>query len=284
MLILSVVLLKTSTFLMNFDFKTEQLEFRKQCDTSLSQPNGWLAVAALEWLKEGSQTIGSGPDCNIKFPKSAPLLAGTIKLIHGNVELLPSVGVHFQINNQPAPIIIKTDEFGSADKIKLGNLTFSIIKRGNKYGIRLWDPEAITRKEFKGCHWFEAKESWVVQAKFVAHNPPKSLPITNILGDTELSPNPGYVEFKIAGKTHRLEAIDAGDELFFNFKDLTNGGKTYGAGRFLYTKAPKNGQVTLDFNQAVNPPCAYTAFATCPLPPKANYLQVAIEAGELKTH
>jgi uncharacterized protein (DUF1684 family) len=110
------------------------------------------------------------------------------------------------------------------------------------------------------------------------------LPITNILGDTELSPNPGYVEFKIAGKTHRLEAIDAGDELFFNFKDLTNGAKTYGAGRFLYAKAPKNGQVTLDFNQAVNPPCAYTAFATCPLPPKANYLQVAIEAGELKTH
>ncbi len=122
-----------------------------------------------------------------------------------------------------------------------------------------------------------------MKARYVTHKAGTTIPITNVLGDTAPAPNPGYVEFRFHGQTCRLEAIDEGDTLFFNFQDGTSGKETYPAGRFLNTPLPKDGFVTLDFNRAVNPPCAYTAFATCPLPPKGNVLKVRMTAGE-KTH
>jgi uncharacterized protein (DUF1684 family) len=121
-----------------------------------------------------------------------------------------------------------------------------------------------------------------VVAKWVAYPAPKKIPITNILGMTDLEDAPGYAEFTLAGKPVHLEPVIEKNQLFFMFKDATSGGTTYGAGRFLYAGMPKDGTVDLDFNKAKNPPCAFTAFATCPLPPKQNTMPVALEAGEKK--
>lgn len=265
-------------------FVEDQNKWRAEREALLKRPNGWLAVAGLFWVKEGSQTLGSSDQSDIIFPKSAPSKIGTITLANDIVTIQPEPGVVLTRNDKPLEGPIKTDKNGAADKIHLGDLTFSVIVRGTRTGIRLWDPNCKGRTEFKGCKWFAPDPAYVVKAKWVPHNPVRTIPILNILGDTEQSSNPGYVEFTLGGATHRLEAIGEGNELFFNFKDATSGKETYGAGRFMYADLPKDGIVTLDFNKAYNPPCAFTNFATCPLPPKGNALKAKISAGELVHH
>jgi len=158
-----------------------------------------------------------------------------------------------------------------------------VIKRMDRTGIRMRDPNAATRRNFTGCKWFPALEKWRIRAKWVAYPTPKKIRITNILGMTDEEPGPGYAEFSVNGRTVRLEpVIEDPGELSFMFKDATSGKTTYAQGRFLDTGLPKDGYVTLDFNQAYNPPCAFIAFATCPLPPRQNTLTVPIEAGEKK--
>jgi hypothetical protein len=158
----------------------------------------------------------------------------------------------------------------------------TIIERGGKTGVRLRDPNAETRRDFTGCKWFAADPAWRVHAKWVAYAKPKKIAITNILGMTDREDSPGYAEFSVKGQTMRLEPVSEDGGLAFIFKDATSGKTTYGAGRFLDTDLPKSGELELDFNKAYNPPCAFTAFATCPLPPKQNVLTAAIEAGEKK--
>jgi len=266
------------------DFVSETNAWRKERETSLMRPNGWLAVAGLFWLKEGEQTIGSDPKSDIVLPASAPKLAGTIRFTRGVASLAPASGVVVTANGSPISGPLKSDADGRPDRVHVGDLTFSVIKRGKRTGLRLWDPNSKARREFVGCKWFAPDQALVVTAKFVAHSPVRTIPILTILGDTEPTANPGYVEFTLKGRRHRLEALAEGDGLFFNFKDRTSGKETYPAGRFLNADGPKDGKVVLDFNQAVNPPCAFTAFATCPLPPKGNSLSVRIPAGELSTH
>ena len=167
------------------------------------------------------------------------------------------------------------------DPVTIGSLTLIVIERGGRYGIRLKDNESRLRKEFTSLHYFPIDASYCVTARFVPD--PKKIPILNILGQIEDMPSPGYVEFDLHGRHLRLTPVEESpDELFFILRDLTAGKDTYGSGRFLHTPLPKNGQVILDFNKAYNPPCAFTPYATCPLPPRENRLAVRIEAGELK--
>ncbi len=175
---------------------------------------------------------------------------------------------------------LKSDETDHPDVLKFGDVTATIIERGGKFGVRLRDPNAETRREFTGCKWFPASDAWRVKAKWVPYPKPKTIAITNILGMTDQEPSPGYAEFTLQGRKMTLEPVLEDGELFFMFKDATSAKTTYGAGRFLYAALPKGDSVELDFNKAHNPPCAFTAFATCPLPPKQNILPAAIEAGE----
>jgi uncharacterized protein (DUF1684 family) len=170
----------------------------------------------------------------------------------------------------------------SDEDVKFGAVSMSIIARGGKTGVRLRDPNAETVRNFTGCIWYPIAEKWHVAAKWVAYPQVKKIPITNVLGMTELEDAPGYAEFTLAGQHVRLEPVIEKDQLFFMFKDKTSGATTYGAGRFLYADMPKNGTVDLDFNKAKNPPCVFTAYATCPLPPKQNTMPLALEAGEKK--
>lgn len=259
------------------DFQSDEAAFRKEYQDSLTRPGGWLSVAGLLWLREGLQTIGSGAKCDVKLPSYAPELVGTVSMTKGQVALQVTGDAKVKIDGQDS-------SGGPFGRLEVGNLTLAVIRRGDRTGLRLWDPQAKGLFEFKGCKWFAPSEKWVVKAKFFPHPAGTTLPITNVLGDTAPSPNPGYVEFTIGGKKCRLEAEGGGDALFFNFQDSTSGKETYPAGRFLDAPGPKDGYVTLDFNKATNPPCAFTAFATCPLPPKGNSLPVRVTAGELAHH
>jgi uncharacterized protein (DUF1684 family) len=226
-------------------------KWRADYEAGLKAPDGWLSVAGLMWLHAGENTI------QLPNNKTAVLNFDSGKVTYQKRQLKPE-----------------------ADAVKIGDVTMTVIERGGKTGIRLRDPNAETRRDFTGCKWFPARAEWRINAKWVAYAKPTTIAITNILGMTEQEPSPGYAEFTVAGKQFHLEPVIEDGELFFMFKDSTSGQSTYGAGRFLYAAVPKADRVELDFNKAHNPPCAFTAFATCPLPPKQNILPVAVEAGE----
>jgi uncharacterized protein len=230
-------------------------KWRRQKDVELRADNGWLTVTGLFWLKEGENRVGGAP--------------GLFELHGVKTVFRPDHGV-------PVEMTAKTT-------ITDGPRTFSLIERGGTYGVRLKDNKSRQRTEFKGQHWFPARESYRVFARFIAYPQAKQVPIVNILGNKLQMPSPGYAIFNLDGRELRLEpVVEEGEkELFFIFRDQTAGRETYGAGRFLYTALPREGKVELDFNKAENPPCAFTPFATCPLPPPQNILPLRIEAGEL---
>lgn len=263
-------------------FVAETRQWRQNYEKGLVREEGWVNVAGLLWLKEGENSIGSHPTSDVVLPAhSCPPHAGFVTLNQGKIRLDLDESVDAVINNNRAwssSIRADVDE-GGPDKVRIGSLLFKVIKRGKRWGLRLYDSQSPGAKAFKGVSWFPADPRLKIKAKYVAYPSPKQLMITNIIGDTEPVPNPGYAEFVIGGKKCRLEAVDEGETYFFNFKDTTNGVNTYASGRFLDAKKPVGGFIELDFNRTYNPPCAWTEFATCPLPPKQNYLPVAIKAG-----
>jgi len=248
-------------------------EWRAQREHNLTKPDGWLAVAGLFWLHDGVMSIGSDPQSDVVLPPGSPKRLGTLRLQRGVVSL----------EQAGHTTVIRPDTDEHPDTVQVGSLLLTVIKRMDRTGIRMRDPNAATRRNFTGCKWFPASEKWRIRAKWVAYPTPKKIRITNILGMTDEEPSPGYAEFALNSRTVRLEPVtDDTGELSFMFKDTTSGNTTYAQGRFVDTDKPKDGYVTLDFNQAYNPPCAFIAFATCPLPPKQNTLTIAIEAGEKK--
>jgi uncharacterized protein len=257
-------------------------QWRAQHEAGLKADNGWLSVAGLFWLKEGANTAGSGQSNDIVLPRG-PVKAGVFEFRGRMTAFRPAPGVRALVNGKPAgsAVQLKPDTDDAPDQVRLDGLTMFVIQRGDRYGVRLKDPASQQRREFRGLHWFPVKESYRVTAKFVRYAKPKMIPITNILGQTEPEASPGYVTFSLNGRALRLEPVSEDGDLFFIFRDLTAGQETYPAGRFLYSDLPKNGEVELDFNKAENPPCAFTPYATCPLPPRQNRLDVRIEAGEL---
>jgi uncharacterized protein len=262
-------------------------KWRADREARLRNDGGWLQVVGLFWLKDGANSFGTGAGNTIVLPPgSAPARAGVFELREGKTTVRMEAGVEATVGNQPATVReLRPDVPGPADVLKLGpRLTLHVIERGGRYGIRLKDKESALLKEFTGLRWFPVQEDYRVEARFVAHASAKKIPVPNILGQVEEMASPGYVAFVIAGREVRLDPVieePGATELFFIFRDQTTGKQTYPAGRFLYAEMPKDGRVTLDFNKAYSPPCAFTPYATCPLPPKQNRLPVRIEAGEM---
>src|SRR5262249_37334788 len=169
--------------------------------------------------------------------------------------------------------------------IATSGLSLAVIRRGDKIGLRMWDPESPNRTRFAGLTYFPLNAAYRLRAKFHPYEKLKRVPVPNVLGQLVTMDSPGYVELRINGGTYRLEPVyetPTHEDLFFIFKDLTSRTDTYEAGRFLHTPLPRDGLVDLDFNRAYNPPCAFTEFATCPLPVKENQLGVRIPAGQLR--
>ncbi|MFZ0964158.1 MAG: DUF1684 domain-containing protein [Terriglobia bacterium] len=265
-------------------YRAQMEKWRQQREEGLKAENGWLTLAGLFWLKEGESTVGAGAGNDFVLPPgSAPEKVGTFVFHRGRTVFQTAPGAEVTVNGKPvASASLNADTAASPDVLRIGNLTMYVIQRGSRFGVRLKDKDSETRRKFAGTHWFPVAEEYRVTAKFVPYKPPRKIAVPNILGDVEQEDSPGYVEFTLQGKQLRLDPVSEGEGLFFIFKDLTAGKETYPSGRFLNADMPQNAEVVLDFNQAVNPPCAFTPYATCPLPPAQNHLPVRIEAGELR--
>lgn len=292
---------KDATFSQNVDFSDLEA-FRKAAETRLREPDSWLSVVGLSWLKEGANSIGSDPISNsVILPHPAPKHMGII--YQKTKSKKPKFEIEFSTNQiagaQPPtefstiqidghPVQIKkryplsTDKSGKPSLVSLGPVTFLLIERKNGVGIRVRNTQSEALLQFKGRSWYPPKKDFIIQAEWVAHDKPRMLHVPDVIGNLNEELSPGFVRFELDGEKVELHPIQDADELFFVFRDQTSGKETYGASRFLYAKTPQNGRVTLDFNRAINPPCAFTRYATCPMPPEQNVLKVAIRAGELK--
>jgi uncharacterized protein (DUF1684 family) len=258
--------------------------WRAKREADLRAPEGWLSVVGLHWLREGTSTLGSGKGNDILLPLPAPPRVGTVDLANGKVMVRAAPGVTVKVLDRPVTEVeLHSDKDGKPDVLAVGPVSLFVIERGGRLGLRVKDPESARRRAFRGLEWYPVKDEFKIQARFVPYDPIKKVPIANVLGMVEPLPSPGYAVFQVGGREVRLDAVleepDA-KELFFIFKDATAGKETYPAGRFLYAALPKDGQVVLDFNKSYSPPCAFTSFATCPLPPRQNRLAVRIDAGE----
>jgi hypothetical protein len=266
-------------------YRHEIDSWRVARDSSLRDPNGWLTLVGLFWLDEGDNRFGSDPRNRVVLPASkAPAFAGTLVRHVGAVTVRAKPGSGLVSDAGPVTeMSMAPDAKGKPMVLHLGSISFFVIKRGDRLGVRVKDSQSAALAAFHGVESYPADPGWRVVARFEPHQRPTSIPITNILGMTEQDPSPGVVVFEHGGKTYRLDALDNGDgSLELLFADTTTGRETYGAGRFLDTDPPRDGKVVVDFNKAYNPPCAFTTFATCPLPPRQNHLAVAVTAGEKK--
>jgi uncharacterized protein (DUF1684 family) len=265
-------------------YQAEIETWRRSMDVALRKENGWLALAGLYWLEEGSNRIGSDPSNRIVLPeRAAPAFLGDFHLSEGVTQIKSEPGQTVQVDAvQVEEAELDPDITGMPSRVTLGDLSMVVIKRGARYGIRLWDNHRPERESFPGREWYAVQEVYRIEGRFIPHQEPVQLTLPGADGGRQSVPAVGLVHFELDGAEHQLEALEGpSGGLFLIFRDETNGTTTYEAGRYLQTDKPKAGQVVLDFNRAFNPPCVFTAFATCALPPPQNYLQVSIKAGEM---
>lgn len=259
------------------------LAWRQSMDAALRREEGWLSLCGLFWLSPGGNRIGSAPDCPLPLPPgSTPAHIGEVVLETGMACFRPAPGVEALVDGSPVEsTVLHPDTSPAPTRVRVGEVTFMLVLRGERCGLRVWHRASPRRRAFPGRIWFAVREEYLRPATFVRYAPPLAMTVVNVLGDTQVEACPGHVEFDLAGGPARLLVTEAGDDgLFLLFSDTTNGATTYPAGRFLTTDAPDGDQVQLDFNRAYNPPCAFTPFATCPLPGPENRLPVPVEAGE----
>ncbi|QBB70907.1 DUF1684 domain-containing protein [Pseudolysobacter antarcticus] len=267
-------------------------DYTKQIDTwraqrlqRLQAPNGWLSLIGLPWLKDGSNSVGSAKDNDVVLTKG-PAHLGKIVLKDGKATITLDLAANAQIDGKAATSAeLLDDSHEKPTTISFGNVSFYLIDRSGRKGLRVKDTEAETRTHFVGLDNFPTDPKWRIEAKWIAYDPPHELEIPSVIGTVDKMPVPGKAVFERDGHSYELlpvlEEPDA-KELWFIIADKTSGKETYGSARFLYAEMPKDGKIVIDFNKAYNPPCAFTPYATCPLAPPENRLTLAVTAGEKK--
>lgn len=258
--------------------------WRKSQDQKFRAENGWLALAGLFWFHDGENTFGSGITNDIVLSSEGfPEVAGRFLLTDGevNLEIDPSTGIEVD-GRSVARATLFPDTSGKAQLVTVNNLAMTVIERDGKFGLRVWDNGRSERVNFPGKQWYPVAEAYRVEALYEPYAAPYTLRLERSNGSMLKTHVDGVVEFKLAGSSHQLIALTEEDgSLFLIFKDLTSGSTTYPGGRYLTAKSPDNdGKVIVDFNRAYHPPCAFTPYATCALPPAENALKLKIEAGE----
>ncbi len=256
----------------------------------LMLPDGWLSLVGMHWLEVGNTRIGHGVDNGTRLAVGPDHL-GVLKLgADGSLLFTADPGADATVNGAPAtaPTRLVSDADSVAEPsvvgFNKGDASFIVIKLGERHALRVRDALALTRMAFPGIPSFDIDPAFRFNATFQPHPAGQKLEIINVLGIVEPMDNPGTVTFSKDGKSHVLEALDEGDHrLFLIYADLTSGHQSYSAARYLYSSYPDaSGHTIVDFNEGYNPPCAFTDFATCPLPPLSNRLDLAISAGEMK--
>jgi uncharacterized protein len=265
---------------------SEVRRWRAERAQALTKDDGWLTVAGLYWLKPGANKAGSGPNNAVIFPRDkAPESTGTFILQNGQVSFTPATNAGVSMAGRPVAqtIALKNDEQeAKPTPLELGSLRFYLIKRGELLGVRIKDLASAARTSFKGLNYFDANPSWRIETKLIPHPAPKKIPIANVIGLVSQQDSPGMFVFTVNGKTYTLDALgDRNDPtLDIMYADDTNGRETYGAGRYMDAVKISGDTYVIDFNKSYSPPCAFTRFATCPLPPAQNRLKVSVNAGE----
>lgn len=295
--IFAALLLAASLLAQDGSFEEETAAWRAQHTSDLLKPDGWLSLVGLDWLQPGDNTVGSAPDNKIRVAKGPAHLA-VIHLEGEDVTLNPPAGgfpQDFLVAGAPAkPQSLRAE--GNKDKFAprmiIGDLNLYVIRRESRFALRIKDGHSPSITGFHGLKWYPANESYRVTAKWIPYTPFKTVTLATLVGTSYDQPVPGVAEFVLAGKTWRLEPVledPAVAKLFFILRDTTSATTTYGACRFLYTGFPtngldKHGELVLDFNRLENPPCAYTPYSTCPLPPPGNRLPIPLPVGEQRYH
>ncbi len=263
---------------------TQQTEtWRAQRLAQLTKPDGWLTLIGLHFLKDGDNTVGSAADNDVVLAKG-PAHFGTVTVAaNGTVTVALSAAADARIDGKAVLAgELAWREGARPSIVSAGTVSFFVIERGGKKALRAKDSGSERRTHFLGLDYYPIDPAWRIEAQWVEFDEPRNLSITNVLGQLEPAIVHGKVVFDRDGKKFELLPIDQGpgEPLFFVIADATTGKETYGGGRFLYADAPVDGKVVVDFGRAQNPPCAFTPFATCPLPPKENRLPFAVPAGE----
>lgn len=272
-------------------WQSNLLAWRAARAQGLAAPNGWLTLVALDWIEPGENSFGAAANNRIALPGATAAHLGVLELNGNAVRLLPPPGGFpsaLRVDGRPAQAIVLTGDEMHPHALTDGTLTFFVIHRGARYALRVKDAQAPTRVHFRGLHWYPPNPHFRVEARWIPWVPAHPQKIPTVIGTTIQLPAPGLAEFTLNGRTIRLEPVleePGAKQLFFILRDATSRSTTYGAGRFLYTDFPDHGldhpgHIVLDFNRLQNPPCAYTPYATCPMPPEQNRLAIALPVGE----
>lgn len=261
--------------------KEDVENWKEARDERLRSESGWLTLIGLEWLKQGETRIGSNPGNDIVIANS-PGYWGSVFLNDNKLRFVTAAGVNVSVNDEyleEAPMVADTE--GDPTIVRSGTISFYPIFR-QSYGLRIKDSQAATRLDFDGIDHYGTELEWRIEGDFERAEEGETIEIGNVLGQINPEPMYGTFVFQKDGRTHRLRTIgdEESDSLFIIFADRTSGRETYGAGRFLYSDMPVDGRLTVDFNKAYNPPCAFNEYSTCPLPPPENRLNLAVTVGE----
>jgi uncharacterized protein (DUF1684 family) len=279
-------------------WRTDLAAWRTQHAAELQKPDGWLSLAGLEWLDAGDNSFGSASDNKIRLSTGGPEHFGVLHVNGPTVTLAPPAGGFPQdllVDGKPAqPQELHTDPDSDKHNPRMtaGRFTVYVVRRGDRFALRIKDAQSTALLGFHGLRWYPADPLYRVTARWIPYTPPKSIRLERLVGASYQEPVPGSAEFTLAGKEYQLEPVledPAVARLFFILRDTTSTSTTYSACRFLYTGFPTNGldkagELILDFNRLENPPCAYTPYATCPLPPAQNRLPIALPVGEQRYH
>src|SRR6202165_2733265 len=248
-------------------------DWRARAAARLRRDHGWPPLAGRYVLKPGENTFGTGDRNDILFPKGVgPVGMGSVFVEPGTVTVKLVEGLKMKKDGIEYTERVMATDLDKRDWVSMGRAAFHFIERDGRYILRLADNDSEVRKRFGGRLWYDVDDRFRVPARYFPYDPPRKIKIVNVLDEVDDEPAPGYVEFEIDGRPYRLDAVGDDDGLFFVFRDDTAGDTTYRPGRFLYVEEkPRPGQIfQLDLNRAYNPPCAFSEFTTCPLPPKQN--------------
>jgi uncharacterized protein (DUF1684 family) len=259
----------------SIEMADELKAWQAQRNAELLSDDSWLGLIGLYWLQAGRNLVGSSEEAVVKLPEGGGILGEIVWQADGLL-WLPVDG---------AEQTLLTDALGAPTTIEHGNFSFFVVDREGQLAVRVRDRNWRSGQSVVPLRYFEPDPDWCLSADWISISPPLLMEVPNVSGD--LKPvEVGYkAVFSVAGQRVELLPMSVGDdEVFFVFRDRTSGKESYGAGRFLKANvnATVHGTILLNFNFAYNPPCAFTAFATCPLPPPENWLPFPVMAGEKK--
>jgi uncharacterized protein len=289
--------LSWTLFAQDLDLKKDEAAWRAEHTEELLKPDGWLSLVGLEWLQPGDNSLGSATDNKIRLA-SGPAHLAVLHLEGEIVTLNPPAGgfpQDFLVEGAPAKaqtLRAEPNKDKLAPRLTIGTLSMYVIRREARFALRIKDSHSPSIVGFHGLKWYPPDDAFRVTAKWIPYSPFKTITLATLVGTNYSQPVPGAVEFSLNGKTFHLEPVledPAVARLFFILRDTTSTSTTYEACRFLYTGLPTNGldkagELVLDFNRLENPPCAYTPFSTCPLPPPGNRLPIPLPVGEKRYH